>query len=235
MKDRSLILHDVSLRENVLLRNVYLWMFAGLAITAVTAFAVSHSVTLMRYVVLNPLVTLAVFIAQLVMVMMLSGRVERMQTGTAIGVFIGYSALTGVTLSSIFFAYTMADVSLAFISAAAVFGAGAIYGTFTKRDLRGMGSYLMMGLIGLLIASMVNIFLRSSGFDFMISIIGVLLFTGLSAWDARRVADINAQYGPDMTNEELTKIGILGALELYLDFLNIFLYLLRIFGRSSEN
>ena len=162
MKDRSLILHDVSLRENVLLRNVYLWMFAGLAITAVTAFAVSHSVTLMRYVVLNPLVTLAVFIAQLVMVMMLSGRVERMQTGTAIGVFIGYSALTGVTLSSIFFAYTMADVSLAFISAAAVFGAGAIYGTFTKRDLRGMGSYLMMGLIGLLIASMVNIFLRSS-------------------------------------------------------------------------
>ena len=117
----------------------------------------------------------------------------------------------------------------------AVFGAGAIYGTLTKRDIRGMGSYLMMGLIGLIIASLLNLFMRSSGFDFIISIIGVLLFTGLSAWDARRVADINNQFGPDMTNEELTKIGILGALELYLDFLNIFLYLLRIFGRSSDN
>ena len=235
MKDKSLVLHDVSLRENVLLRNVYLWMFAGLAITAVTAFAVSHSVTLMRYVVLNPLVTLAVFIAQLVMVMMLSGRVESMRTGTAIGTFIGYSALTGLTLSTIFIAYTGTTITLAFVSAIAVFGAGAIYGTLTKRDIRGMGSYLMMGLIGLIIASLLNLFMRSSGFDFIISVIGVLLFTGLSAWDARRVADINNQFGPDMTNEELTKIGILGALELYLDFLNIFLYLLRIFGRSSDN
>ncbi len=234
-KDRSLILHDVSLRENVLLRNVYLWMMLGLAITAGVAFAVSNSMTLMRYVVLNPFVTIAVFIAELVMVMMLSGRVESMRTGTAIGTFIGYSALTGLTLSTIFIAYTGTTITLAFVSAIAVFGAGAIYGTFTKRDIRGMGSYLMMGLIGLIIASLLNLFMRSSGFDFIISIIGVLLFTGLSAWDARRVADINNQFGPDMTNEELTKIGILGALELYLDFLNIFLYLLRIFGRSSDN
>ena len=217
------------------LRNVYLWMVLGLAITAGVAFAASHSMAVKRYVVLNPMVTLVVFIAQLVMVMMLSGRVERMQTGTAIAVFLGYSALTGLTLSSIFFAYAMADISLAFISAAAVFAGGAVYGTVTRRDLRGMGGYLMMGLFGLIIASVVNLFLRSSGFDFMISIIGVLLFTGLSAWDARRIADINNQFGPDMTNEELTKIGILGALELYLDFLNIFLYLLRIFGRSSDN
>ena len=234
-KDRSLILHDVSLRENVLLRNVYLWMMLGLAITAGVAFAVSNSMTLMRYVVLNPFVTIAVFIAELVMVMMLSGRVESMRTGTAIGTFIGYSALTGLTLSTIFIAYTGTTITLAFVSAIAVFGAGAIYGTLTKRDIRGMGSYLMMGLIGLIIASLLNLFMRSSGFDFIISIIGVLLFTGLSAWDARRVADINNQFGPDMTNEELTKIGILGALELYLDFLNIFLYLLRIFGRSSDN
>ncbi len=234
-KDRSLILHDVSLRENVLLRNVYLWMMLGLAITAGVAFAVSNSMTLMRYVVLNPFVTIAVFIAELVMVMMLSGRVESMRTGTAIGTFIGYSALTGLTLSTIFIAYTGTTITLAFVSAIAVFGAGAIYGTLTKRDIRGMGSYLMMGLIGLIIASLLNLFMRSSGFDFIISVIGVLLFTGLSAWDARRVADINNQFGPDMTNEELTKIGILGALELYLDFLNIFLYLLRIFGRSSDN
>ena len=169
MKDKSLVLHDVSLRENVLLRNVYLWMVLGLAITAGVAFAASHSMAVMRYVVLNPMVTLVVFIAQLVMVMMLSGRVERMQTGTAIAVFLGYSALTGLTLSSIFFAYAMADISLAFISAAAVFAGGAVYGTVTRRDLRGMGGYLMMGLFGLIIASVVNLFLRSSGFDFMIS------------------------------------------------------------------
>ena len=166
--------------------------------------------------------------------MVLSSRVERLSTGAATGIFVGYSVLTGFTLSSVFIVYTGTVIIQAFISAAAVFAAGAIYGAVSKKDLRGMGSYLMLGLVGLIIASLLNMFIRSSGLDFIVSIAGVLLFTGLTAWDSQRIADMNARFGSEMTNEELTKIDILGALDLYLDFINIFLYLLRIFGRSDN-
>ena len=230
----GIILKDIKLRENVLLKNVYLWMILGLAVTAGISFAVSQSITLMRFVLLNPLVTIGVFVAQIVLVIMLSGRVETLRTGTAIGLFLGYSALTGVTLSSIFLAYTGTSIAIAFVSALSVFVGGAVYGAVTKKSLKSWGGYLTMGLFGLIIASLLNLFFVSSGLNFIVSIIGVILFTGLTAWDSQRIADMNAQYGADMTNEELTKIGILGALDLYLDFINIFLYLVRIVGRSDN-
>ena len=232
---KELILRDVRLRENSLMKTVYLWMILGLAVTAGVSLAVANSVTLIRFVLLNPVVTIAVFIAQIVLVMVLSGRVERLSTGAAIGIFLGYSALTGVTLSSIFIAYAGRSIALAFISALSVFAGGAIYGAVSRKDLRSWGGYLTMGLFGLIVASLLNLFFRSSGFDLIVSVIGVLLFTGLTAWDSQRIADMNRQYGQDMTSEELTKIGILGALDLYLDFINIFLYLVRIFGRASDN
>ena len=231
---KSIVLRDVKLRENALMKNVYLWMILGLAITAGVSFAVSQSITLMRYILLNPFVTIAVFIAQIVLVMVLSGRVERLSTGAAIALFLGYSALTGVTLSSIFLAYTGTSIAVAFVSALSVFAGGAIYGAVTKKSLKSWGGFLMMGLFGLIIASLLNMLFASSGLNFLVSIVGVVLFTGLTAWDSQRIADMNAQYGQDMTNEELTKIGILGALDLYLDFINIFLYLVRIFGRSDN-
>ena len=234
MDNMDLVLRDVKARENVLLKNVYLWMFLGLAITAIVAFAVANSITVIRLIYTNPLVTVAVFIAQLAIVMVLSGRVEAMRTSTAIGLFLGYSAITGVTFSTIFLAYTGETIFYAFVSAAAVFLAGAVYGTVTKKSLKGWGGYLTMALFGLIIASMLNLFFRSSSFDLVVSLIGVILFTGLSAWDAQRVSDMNARYGSYMTREELTKVGILGALSLYLDFLNIFLYLIRLFGRSDR-
>lgn len=233
-ENKELILRDVKLRENVLMKNVYLWMILGLAITAGIAFFVSTSEAALRFIFLNPIVTIAIFIAQLVLVMVLSGRVERLSTGAAVGTFLGYSALTGVTLSSIFLAYTGTSIAIAFMSALSVFIGGAIYGAVTKKDLRSWGGYLTMGLFGLIIASLLNMLFRSSGLDLIVSVIGVVLFTGLTAWDSQRVSDINREYGPSMTSEELTKLGILGALSLYLDFLNIFLYLVRIVGRSDN-
>ena len=233
-ENKELVLRDVKLRENALMKNVYLWMILGLAVTAGIAFFVSTSEAALRFIFLNPIVTIAIFIAQLVLVMVLSGRVERLSTGAAVGTFLGYSALTGVTLSSIFLAYTGTSIAVAFMSALSVFIGGAIYGAVTKKDLRSWGGYLTMGLFGLIIASLLNMLFRSSGLDLIVSIIGVVLFTGLTAWDSQRVSDINREYGPSMTSEELTKLGILGALSLYLDFLNIFLYLVRIIGRSDN-
>lgn len=233
-RNRELILRDVKLRENALMKNVYLWMILGLAVTAGIAFFVSASEVALRFIFLNPIVTIGIFIAQLVLVMVLSGKVESLSTGAAIGIFLGYSALTGVTLSSIFLAYTGTSIAIAFVSALSVFAGGAIYGAVTKKDLRSWGGYLTMGLFGLIIASLLNMLFRSSGLDLIVSIVGVVLFTGLTAWDSQRVSDINREYGDSMTNEELTKIGILGALSLYLDFLNIFLYLVRIVGRSDN-
>lgn len=233
-ENKELILKDVKLRENALMKNVYLWMILGLAVTAGIAFFVSTSEAALRFIFLNPIVTIAIFIAQLVLVMVLSGRVERLSTGAAVGTFLGYSALTGVTLSSIFLAYTGTSIAIAFMSALSVFIGGAIYGAVTKKDLRSWGGYLTMGLFGLIIATLLNMLFRSSGLDLIVSVIGVVLFTGLTAWDSQRVSDINREYGPSMTSEELTKLGILGALSLYLDFLNIFLYLVRIVGRSDN-
>ena len=231
---KSIVLRDVKVRENALMKNVYLWMILGLAVTAGVSFAVSQSVTLMRFVLLNPHLTIGVLVAQIILVIMLSGRVERLRTGTAISLFIGYSALTGVTLSSIFLAFTGTSIAISFVSALSVFAAGAIYGAVTKKSLRSWGGFLTMGLFGLVIASLINMFFASSGLNFLVSIVGVVLFKALTAWDSQRIADMNAQYGQEMTSEELTKIGILGALDLYLDFINIFLYLLRIFGRSDN-
>lgn len=233
-ENKELVLRDVKLRENALMKNVYLWMILGLAVTAGIAFFVSTSEAALRFIFLNPIVTIAIFIAQLVLVMVLSGRVERLSTGAAVGTFLGYSALTGVTLSSIFLAYTGTSIAVAFMSALSVFIGGAIYGAVTKKDIRSWGGYLTMGLFGLIIASLLNMLFRSSGLDLIVSVIGVVLFTGLTAWDSQRVSDINREYGPSMTSEELTKLGILGALSLYLDFLNIFLYLVRIVGRSDN-
>ena len=233
-ENKELILRDVKLRENALMKNVYLWMILGLAVTAGIAFFVSTSEAALRFIFLNPIVTIAIFIAQLVLVMVLSGRVERLSTGAAVGTFLGYSALTGVTLSSIFLAYTGTSIAIAFVSALSVFAGGAIYGAVTKKSLKSWGGFLTMGLFGLIVASFINLLFASSGLNFLVSIVGVVLFTGLTAWDSQRIADMNAQFGQDMTNEELTKIGILGALDLYLDFINIFLYLVRIFGRSDN-
>ncbi len=232
--NNDLILKNVKARENALFRNVYLWMTVGLAITAAVSYGLSQSATFVRFFYTNPVLTIIAFIVEIALVMVLSARIEKLSTGSAIAIFVAYAAVTGMTFTSIFLAYTGVSIASAFLSATAVFAAGAVYGTVTKKSLKNWSGYLFMGLIGLLIASLVNMFLRSSSFDFIISIIGVLLFVGLTAWDSQKISDMNNTFGSVMSKEELTKISILGALDLYLDFLNIFLYLLRLFGRSSD-
>lgn len=235
MKDRT-VLGNVSLRENVFLTRVYTWMAIGLGLTAVIAWLFAQSEFLMRYIVANPFVLIAIIAVELISVIMLSSRVERLKTGTAIGCFMVYAGLTGVTFSSLVVLYAGTDIiSKAFISAAAVFVGASLYGVLSKRDIRRWGQILFGALIGLIIATLMNLLFKSSAIDYAISIGGVVIFTLLTAWDTNKIVAINRSYGPSMTEEELTKISIIGALDLYLDFINIFLYLLRLFARSRDN
>lgn len=233
MKDDS-ILQSATLRENVLLKNVYLWLVLGLVVSAVVGYAVSISRTLQIMIYGNAFSLIFIVIAEFALVFFLSARLETMKASSAVISFIAYSVLTGFTLGSVFLLFAKTAIAKAFLSSAGVFIGAALYATFTKRDVRSWGRYLFMGLWGLIFASLINMFFRSSMLDFGISILGVVIFTFLTAWDTRRILDINRNYGPMMTNDELTKIGIMGALELYLDFINIFLYLIRIFG-SRDN
>ncbi len=233
MKDDS-ILQSATLRENVLLKNVYLWLVLGLVVSAVVGYAVSISRTLQIMIYGNAFSLIFIVIAEFALVFFLSARLETMKASSAVISFIAYSVLTGFTLGSVFLLFAPSAIAKAFLSSAGVFIGAALYATFTKRDVRSWGRYLFMGLWGLIFASLINMFFRSSMLDFGISILGVVIFTFLTAWDTRRILDINRNYGPMMTNDELTKIGIMGALELYLDFINIFLYLIRIFG-SRDN
>lgn len=222
-------------RENSLLRNVYLFMTAGLGLTALVAWSASTSEAVLRYILLNPVGSIVLVVAQLAIVFFLSSRVETMKTGTALAAFFGYSALTGISLSAIFIAYAHLTIWKAFLTCALMFVGCSVYASVTKRNVASWGGYLLMGLWGLVIAGLVNLFLGSSTMDFIISLVGIVVFMGLTIWDTRRMVEMNREYGAEMTSEEHTKLGIIGALNLYLDFLNIFLYLLRIYAASDRD
>lgn len=230
---REQVLSMPQARERNILRNVYLWMTAGLALTGVVAFGVSGNPSLMRAIVGNQLIFLLLIFGELGLVMYLGTRIMHMSASSATMAFAAYSILNGITLSVIFLAYTGAEISLAFFTAAGTFAGMSLYAMTTKRDLSGIGHYLIMGLWGIIIASVINIFLRSSSLYYMISYIGVFVFIGLTAYDTQMIKRWNAQYGTSVTEEQYVKLSILGALKLYLDFINIFLFLLRIFGRRN--
>lgn len=214
------------------MRGVYGWMAAGLGLTAVAAVAVASSPDLMRLVFQTPLFWVLI-IGELALVLILSARIARLSAGAATGMFLAYSALNGVTLSVIFLAYTMTSIASTFAIAAGMFLAMSVYGMVTKRDLTSLGSFLFMGLIGIVIASLVNIFLQNSMMSFIISCVGVLVFTGLTAYDTQKLKDMGdaAPMGDALA---VRRGAILGALTLYLDFINLFLMLLRIFGSSRD-
>jgi FtsH-binding integral membrane protein len=171
---------------------------------------------------------------ELGLVFYLSARIQKIQASTASALFIGYSVLNGLTLSVVFLAYTSSSIAGTFFITAGMFGAMAIYGLVTKRDLSGWGSFLFMGLVGIIIASIVNIFLKSSGMSWMISLIGVFIFTGLTAYDVQRIKTIGEEGIMAQGTEAIGKGAIMGALTLYLDFINLFLMLLRFFGGSRD-
>ena len=212
------------------LRKVYGWMFFGLGITALVAYTLSSSPGLVQALVANHLVFLALFIAQLGLVFYLSARVERLSIGTATWLFILYAALTGVTFSVILLAYTGASVATTFVVTAGMFGALAVFGSTTKRSLAGMGQFLFMGLIGLVLASIVGMFWNNDALQFLISVVGVIVFTGLTAWDAQRLKQMAAT----VPSERVGSYAIVGALTLYLNFINLFLFLLRFMGGRRD-
>jgi FtsH-binding integral membrane protein len=216
-------------RVGAFLSKVYGWMFVGLLITAVTAFAVASSPALIEMFIVNRLVFWVLIIAQLGLVFYLSARVEHMAPATAALLFIVYSGLTGVTSSVILLVYTGGSIAQTFIIAASMFGAMAFFGTVTKRSLAGVGQFFFMGLIGIIIAMVVNIFLQSNALQFVISVIGVLVFTGLTAWDAQRLKQMAVALPDGRTGA----FAVVGALSLYLDFINLFFFLLHLTGRRN--
>lgn len=227
--DRGRTLNDAF---PVLMRKVYVWMALALVITAVMAFGVATSPALLTAFYGNRALMWGCIIAELALVFILSARLQKLSLTTATIMFIGYSALNGVMLSSIFLAFSPMVITKTFLITAGTFGAMAFVGYTTKKDLSRLGGILFMALIGLIIASVVNLFLRSSMFDLVVSYIGVAIFVGLTAWDSQRIRQMLATQFD--TGETAQKLALMGALTLYLDFINLFLYLLRIFGRSDN-
>jgi uncharacterized protein len=214
----------VIVRQNSLIRQVYTWMGVGLAITAFMALATLSSPAILDAVLGNKLVFYGLMIGELALVFILSGTINKLSAAAATLIFIAYSALNGITLSVVAMVYTSSSITSTFVTTAGMFGAMSAYGYMTKRDLTSWGSFLFMGLIGVVIASVVNIFVGSSAVSWIISGIGVIVFTGLTAYDTWKIKEMAAQ------GAEGRKPAILGALTLYLDFINLFLMLLRFTG-----
>lgn len=215
---------QVVVRQNTLIRQVYAWMGAGLTVTAIMALVTLSSPSILTAIVGNRLLFFGLMIGELALVFILSGAINRLSASTATLIFIAYSALNGVTLSVVALVYTANSIASTFVVTAGMFGAMSVYGYATKRDLTSWGSFLFMGLIGIVIASVVNIFVGSSAVSWVISAIGVIVFTGLTAYDTWKIKEMAAQ------GTEGRKPAILGALTLYLDFINLFLMLLRFTG-----
>ncbi len=220
----------VSEQVREFLTAVYSWMGAGLAITAITAWSVASSPQLAASIYTNRPVFWVLVIAQLGIVFALSARVDKLAPATASLLFIVYSALTGVTLSFVLLVYTGASVASTFFVAAMMFAALALYGTVTHRNLQGAGQFLFMGLIGIVLASLVNIFWQNDGLQFVISFIGVIVFTGLTAYDAQRLRAMALALPSGHTGS----YAVVGALALYLDFINLFLMMLRFMGHRRD-
>jgi uncharacterized protein len=216
--------------ESVFLRAVYGWMGAGLAITAAVAWLVAGSSTLAGAITSSGPALWLLVIAQLALVFVLSARVDQLSSGIASVLFLLYSALTGVTVSFVILVFTGESIAATFVVAAGMFGAMALYGLTTNRSLTGAGQFLFMGLVGVVIASLVGLFWHSDALQFVIAVAGVIVFTGLTAYDTQRLKAMAHGMAPEREGT----YAVVGALALYLDFINLFLSLLRFFGRRRD-
>ena len=216
---------------NKVMRRVYVKMLVAMLVTAATSMYVSSNEAILQLIFGNSFVTIGLVISQIAVVLVLSGRLNKLSITSATLLFYLYSVLTGVVFSSILLIYTATSVGMTFLITAGVFAAMSIYGFTTSNDLTKFGSIMFMALIGLIICSVVNIFLKSSGMEWIISLAGVAIFIGLTAWDTQKIKNA-AMYATDGTSAE--KLATFGALSLYLDFVNLFLYLLRFFGGSRD-
>lgn len=219
-------------QTNAVMKRVYVRMFIGLLISAFVALGVASSPSAMMFFFGNQLVFWGMLIVMLAMAWIIPGRLQKMSTGAVMGCFFLYAALMGAWLAPIFIAYRIGTITYTLFITAGTFGAMSVYGYFTKSDLSKMGSYFIMALFGLIIAMVVNIFLKSSGLEWIISIVGVLLFVGLTAWDTQQVKRLAAL---NMDPQMADKLATMGAMNLYLDFINLFLFLLRILGGNNND
>lgn len=222
---------DAALVRNFMYQ-VYAWMSSALAISGIIAYAVGSQPAIAMRIVQNPWLFLGIVVAQVAVAFVLSTRVLRLEYPAVVALFIGYAALTGLMLSTLFLVYTTASLYQTFFVTAGMFLLMALYGYYTRSDLSSLGSFLVMGLFGLLIAMVVNLFWRNTTFDLVISAIGVLIFVGLTAFDVQRIKQIGQQLLGE--RQALSKVALRAALVLYLDFLNLFLFLLRFTGRQRE-
>ena len=216
----------------VLMRKVYLWMTMALAITGFTAYYVATNETLITALVTNQILFWGLAIGELALVIGLSAAINRLSLTTATLMFVLYSVINGATMSFIFLLYTASSITSVFFITAGTFAVMALFGYFTKTDLTSMGKILMMALIGIIIATIVNIFTKSQGLAVILNYLGVLVFVGLTAYDSQKIKQM-LQMAPD-AGEGAQKVALLGALSLYLDFINLFLYMLRIFGSRRD-
>ena len=216
---------------NKVMRRVYVKMLVAMLVTAATSMYVSSNEAILQLIFGNSFVTIGLVISQIAVVLVLSGRLHKLSITSATLLLYLYSVLTGVVFSSILLLCTATSVGMTFLITAGVFAAMSIYGFTTSNDLTKFGSIMFMALIGLIICSVVNIFLKSSGMEWIISLAGVAIFIGLTAWDTQKIKNA-AMYATDGTSAE--KLATFGALSLYLDFVNLFLYLLRFFGGSRD-
>lgn len=220
--------------STIFLAKVFNWMAIGLGLTGVIAFVVANTPAALEIFILNPMMRWGVILGELGLVFYLSARIQKISPQTATALFLIYSALNGITLSVLLLIYTATSVTATFFITAGMFGAMAIYGLVTKRDLSGLGSFMFMGLVGMIIASIVNIFLQSSMMAWMVSGMGVLVFTGLTAYDVQKITQIGASGIMQEGEAAIRKGAILGALALYLDFINLFISLLHFLGASRD-
>ncbi len=218
---------DAQLRVNTFIQSVYNWMIIGLSLTGLVAYFVLNNIVLYR--IIAPLM-FPLLIGELILVFVLAGRIDRMRASTATAMYLIYSAVNGMTLSVILYYYTSASVASVFFICATTFGACSVYGMVTKKDLTSWGSFLYMGLVGIIIASIVNLIFPSPVVHMVISYIGVLVFVGLTIYDTKNLKMMAQSQPPGLDASVYRKGAIIGALRLYLDFINMFLFLLRIFG-----
>lgn len=222
----------VSLAFPALMRKVYLWMTLALVITGFTAFGIASNPGIAYAIVTNRLLFWGLIIAEFGLVIGISGAINKLSAVTATLLFVLYSIVNGATLSVFFMAYTMSSIASVFFITAGLFGVMAFIGYTTKTDLTSIGKILFMALIGIILATIVNLFVGSSMLNMIVSYVGVVIFTGLTAYDSQKIK--NMLYNADSMDEGMQKIALLGSLTLYLDFINLFLMLLRIFGGNRD-
>lgn len=223
---------DTSLAFPALMRKVYVWMTLALVITGITSYGVASSPGVLTAIYSNPILFWGLIIAEFALVIGVSAAINRLSLATATLMFIAYSVINGALMSYIFLVYTASSVATVFFITAGTFGAMAVYGYVTRTDLSSMGKILFMALIGLIIATVVNLFVKSEGFTLILSYVGVLIFVGLTAYDTQKIKHMLMEH-TDGGSEVAQKVALLGALTLYLDFINLFIYLLRIFGKRE--